>query len=64
MGIGKQAKILTEKQLRTALAYVSEHHRYPLRDRVMLLLSFKAGLTLPPKVRQRTVSLENVGLDG
>ena len=44
MGIGKQAKILTEKQLRTALAYVSEHHRYPLRDRVMLLLSFKAGL--------------------
>jgi integrase len=44
VGIGKQAKILTEKQLRTALAYVSEHHRYPLRDRVMLLLSFKAGL--------------------
>lgn len=44
MGIGKQAKILTEKQLRTALAYVSEHHRYPFRDCVMLLLSFKAGL--------------------
>ena len=44
VGIGKQAKTLTEKQLRTALAYVSEHHRYPLRDRVMLLLSFKAGL--------------------
>jgi integrase/recombinase XerD len=44
VGIGKQAKILTEKQLRTALAYVSEHHRYPFRDRVMLLLSFKAGL--------------------
>ena len=44
MGIGKQAKILSEKQMRTALAYVSEHHRYPLRDRVMLLLSFKAGL--------------------
>jgi integrase/recombinase XerD len=44
VGIGKQAKILSEKQLRTALAYVAEHHRYPLRDRVMLLLSFKAEL--------------------
>jgi integrase len=44
VGIGKQAKILTEKQPRTALTYVSEHHRYPFRDRVMLLLSFKAGL--------------------
>jgi integrase len=44
MGIGKQAKILSDKQVRTALAYVSEHHRYPLRDRAMVLLSFKAGL--------------------
>jgi integrase len=44
MALGKQAKILTDKQLKAALAYVAEHHRYPLRDRVMLLLSFKAGL--------------------
>ncbi len=44
MGIGKQAKILTDRQMRTALAYVGENHRYPLRDRVMILLSFKAGL--------------------
>jgi integrase len=44
MGIGQQAKILSERQMRTALAYVSENHRYPLRDRVILLLSFKAGL--------------------
>jgi integrase len=44
MALGKQAKILTDKQLKAALSYVSEHHRYPLRDRVILLLSFKAGL--------------------
>jgi hypothetical protein len=45
VGISKQDKIITEKQLRTALAYVSEHHRYPLQDCVMLL-SFKAGLNI------------------
>lgn len=44
MALGKQAKILTDKQLKSALSYVSEHHRYPLRDKVILLLSFKAGL--------------------
>ena len=44
MSLGKQAKILTDKQLKSALSYVSEHHRYPKRDRVILLLSFKAGL--------------------
>jgi integrase len=44
MGLGQQAKILTDRQMRTALAYVGENHRDPLRDRVMILLSFKAGL--------------------
>ena len=44
MSLGKQAKILTDKQLKSALSYVSEHHRYPKRDKVILLLSFKAGL--------------------
>jgi integrase len=44
MALGKQAKILTDKQIKSALSYVTEHHRYPLRDRVILLLSFKAGL--------------------
>jgi integrase/recombinase XerC len=44
MGLGKQAKVLSDRQVRTALAYISENHRYPLRDRVMALLSVKAGL--------------------
>jgi len=42
-GLGKQAKVLTDKQVRTALAAV-EGRRYPARDRVMVLLSVKAGL--------------------
>ena len=40
---GKQAKILTPQQILAALRRV-RHSRYPQRDRVMILLSFKAGL--------------------
>ena len=43
MGIGKQAKILTNKQQELLLTYL-EKSRYPLRNKVMLLFSFKAGL--------------------
>jgi integrase/recombinase XerC len=44
MGLGKQAKILSDRQVKTMMAYISENHRYPRRDRVMVLLSVKAGL--------------------
>jgi integrase len=40
---GKQAKILNDNQLRQLLAYV-DRTRYPLRNRVIVLLSVKAGL--------------------
>jgi integrase len=40
---GKQAKTLTRQQVLAALRYV-RHSRYPERDRVMILLSVKAGL--------------------
>src|SRR6266567_5087790 len=43
MALGKQAKILTDKQVRAVLAEL-DTRRYPLRDRVMLLLSIKAGM--------------------
>jgi integrase len=43
VGQGKQAKILSDKQISAALAAV-ERHRYPERDRVMILLSVRAGL--------------------
>ena len=43
MALGKQAKILTDKQVRAVLAEL-DTGRYPLRDRVMFLLSIKAGL--------------------
>lgn len=43
MGIGKQAKILNTKQQTMVLAYL-ENTRYPLRNKTMFLLSFKAGL--------------------
>ena len=43
MALGKQAKILTDKQVRAVLAEL-ETRRYPIRDRVMFLLSIKAGL--------------------
>jgi integrase len=40
---GKQAKILTRSQVAAALRQ-ARHGRYPQRDRVMILLSVKAGL--------------------
>jgi integrase/recombinase XerC len=43
MALGKQAKILTDKQVRAVLAEL-DTRRYPLRDGVMFLLSIKAGL--------------------
>src|SRR5258708_25051749 len=43
MALGKQAKILTDKQVRGVLAEL-DARRYPLRDRVMFLLSIKAGM--------------------
>jgi integrase len=42
-GLGKQAKVLTEAQIKAALAAVASR-RYPARDRVMVLLSVRAGL--------------------
>jgi integrase/recombinase XerC len=43
MALGKQAKIISDKQVRAVLAEI-DARRYPLRDRVMFLLSTKAGL--------------------
>jgi integrase/recombinase XerD len=43
MALGKQAKILTDKQVRAVLAEL-DTRRYPLRDRVMFMLSLKSGL--------------------
>lgn len=43
MGQGKQAKVLSDGQIKATLAYL-EGTRYPLRDRVLFLLSTKAGL--------------------
>ena len=43
MSLGKQAKILTDKQVRAVLAELNTR-RYPLRDLVIFLLSIKAGL--------------------
>ena len=43
MTLHKQAKVLTDAQVRTALRHL-EGSRYPERDRVMFLLSVKAGL--------------------
>jgi integrase/recombinase XerD len=40
MARGKQAKILTDKQVKAVLAYISANRRYPKRDRVILLLSY------------------------
>src|SRR5260370_26404530 len=41
--LGKQAKTLSARELRRMLDQVG-HSRHPERDRVMVLLSFKAGL--------------------
>jgi integrase/recombinase XerD len=43
MGLTKQAKTLSKRQVAVALSYLNET-RYPLRNRVILLLSVKAGL--------------------
>jgi integrase/recombinase XerC len=43
MALGKQAKIISDKQVRAVLAEIATR-RYPLRDRVMFLLSMKAGM--------------------
>src|SRR5262245_51229732 len=43
MSHGKQAKMLTSKQETAVLTYL-QTRRYPVRDRVMFLLSIKAGL--------------------
>ena len=42
-GTCKQAKMLTENQIQTALRHIKTT-RYPERDRVMFMLSLKAGL--------------------
>jgi integrase/recombinase XerD len=42
-GLGKQAKVVTERQIKAALSAVADR-RYPQRDRVMVLLSVRAGL--------------------
>ena len=45
MAQGKQAKILTDAQQRAVLRHVEDRRgRYPERDRVMVLLSHKAGM--------------------
>jgi integrase/recombinase XerD len=43
MPLGKQAKIVSDKQVRAVLAEL-DARRYPLRDRVMFLFSIKAGM--------------------
>jgi integrase/recombinase XerD len=43
MVLGKQAKILADRQVRAVLTEL-DTRRYPLRDRVMFMLSLKAGL--------------------
>ncbi len=43
MGLGKQAKMLSRGQIDAMLAYLSTT-RYPIRNRLIFLLSAKAGL--------------------
>jgi integrase len=43
-GLGKQAKVLSDMQLRTLLRYVDAETDFPARNRVVVLLSFRAGL--------------------
>jgi len=43
MALGKQAKIVGDKQARAVLAEL-DTRRYPLRDRTIFMLSLKAGL--------------------
>ena len=43
MALNKQAKILTNKQQELMLGYL-ERTRYPLRNKIIFMLSYKAGL--------------------
>jgi integrase len=43
LALGKQAKIVNDKQVRAVLGEL-ENHRYPARDRVLFLMSVKAGM--------------------
>src|SRR3954469_8847332 len=43
MALGKQAKIISEKQVRAVLAEL-DSRRYPLRNRVLFMFSLKAGM--------------------
>lgn len=43
-GFGKVAKTLSDTQVRTLLRYVETETRFPERNRVVVLLSFKSGL--------------------
>ncbi len=42
MSLGKQAKILTDKQQKVVLDYLSKT-RHPIRNELIFLFSFKAG---------------------
>ena len=43
MALGKQAKIISDKQVRAVLTEL-DTRRYPLRDRAMFIFSLKAGM--------------------
>ena len=43
-GLTRQAKTLSDAQLRTLLRFVENETEFPERNRVVVLLSFKAGL--------------------
>ena len=43
MALGKQAKVLSRAQIDGALGYIAKT-RHPVRNRVIFLLSAKAGL--------------------
>src|SRR5262249_62050590 len=43
MALGKQAKIISAKQVRAVLAEL-DTRRYPLRDRTIFMFSLKAGM--------------------
>lgn len=42
-GLGKTAKVLSDTQVRTLLRHVESETRFPERNRVVVLLSYKAG---------------------
>jgi integrase/recombinase XerD len=43
MALGKQAKIISDKQVRAVLVEL-DTRRYPLRDRTIFMFSLKAGM--------------------